>query len=290
MSISTYPFHEIAPSQTSATTDEKLITMWLHCKSQTSQKTYTSTVKQFLAFVGKGLRELKLEDIQMWSSSLEMRYSATTVKNKVNAVKSLLSFGQKIGYLQFNVGSAVTTPNAKDSLSARILTHEDVVKLIEATSCQRDRIMLSVAYKCGLRRAELCGLTWSDLQPRGDSGQATVYGKGSKTRTVLIPRKLWNELMSLPRSGKTDAVFVSRNGGGIKHTRLHYIVKEASREAGISDKASSHWLRHSHATEAIERGCNLHLLQQSLGHSSLAVTSKYLHARPEQGSGLFFED
>ena len=189
MNISTYPFHEIAPSQTSATTDEKVITMWLHGKSQTSQKTYTSTVKQFLAFVGKGLRELKLEDIQMWSSSLEMRYSATTVKNKVNAVKSLLSFGQKIGYLQFNVGSAVTTPNAKDSFSARILTHEDVVKLIEATTCQRDRIMLSVAYKCGLRRAELCGLTWSDLQPRGNGGQATVYGKGGKTRTVLIPRK-----------------------------------------------------------------------------------------------------
>ena len=75
MSISTYPFHEVAPSQTSATTDEKLITMWLHGKSQTSQKTDTSTVKQFLAFVGKGLRELKLEDSQMWSSSLEMRYS-----------------------------------------------------------------------------------------------------------------------------------------------------------------------------------------------------------------------
>ena len=67
------------------------------------------------------------------SSSLEMRYSATTVKNKVNAVKSLLSFGQKIGYLQFNVGSAVTTPIAKDTLSSRILRHEDVVKLIEAT-------------------------------------------------------------------------------------------------------------------------------------------------------------
>ena len=263
MSISTYSFHEIAPSQTSATTDEKVITMWLHGKSKTSEKTYTSTVKQFLAFVGKGLRELKLEDVQLWSSSLEMRYSATTVKNKVNAVKSLFSFGQKIGYLQFNVGSPVTTPIAKDSLSSRILRHEDVVKLIEATSCQRDRIMLSVAYKCGLRRAELCGLTWSDLQPRGDSGQATVFGKGGKTRTVLIPRKLWNELMSLPRSGKTDAVFVSRNGGSIKPTRLHYIIKEASRKAGISEKASSHWLRHSHATGAIERGCDLHLLQQS---------------------------
>ena len=150
--------------------------------------------------------------------------------------------------------------------------------------------MLSVAYKCGLRRAEVLGLTWTDLQSRGDAGQATVFGKGGKTRTVLIPRKLWNELMSLPRSGKTDAVFVSRNGGSIKPTRLHYIIKEASREAGISEKASSHWLRHSHATEAIERGCDLHLLQQSLGHSSLAVTSCYLHAKPNQSSNQYSED
>jgi integrase/recombinase XerD len=96
--------------------------------------------------------------------------------------------------------------------------------------------------------------------------------------------------MSFPRSEKTDAVFLSCRGAGIKHTRLHYIIKKASREAGISEKASSHWLRHSHATEAIEPDCDLHLLQLSLGHSSLAVTSKYLHARPDQSSSEFFED
>jgi len=133
-------------------------------------------------------------------------------------------------------------------------------------------------------------LAWSDLQLRGrGAGQGTVFGKGGKTRTVLIPGKLWDELMSLPRSGKNDAVFVSRNGDSIKPTRLHYIIKEASR-AGISEKASSHWLRHSQATEAIERGCDFHLLQQSLGHSSLAVTSRYLHAKPNQSSSHFFED
>jgi integrase/recombinase XerD len=91
-------------------------------------------------------------------------------------------------------------------------------------------------------------------------------------------------------SGQPICEKLSDNGAGIKHTRLHYIVKEASREAGISEKVSSHWLRHSHATGAIERGFDLHLLQQSLGHSSLAVTSKYLHARPDQSSSQFFEN
>ena len=63
-------------------------------KSKTSQVTYTSAIKQFLAFIDKELRSVVLEDFQLWVRSLEMRYSSHMVKNKVNAIKSLLSFGQ----------------------------------------------------------------------------------------------------------------------------------------------------------------------------------------------------
>jgi integrase/recombinase XerD len=225
----------------------------------------------------------------MWVRSLEIRYSPTSVFNKVNAIKSLLSFGQKIGYLQFNVGSAVDAPKPKDLLSQRILTQADVRKLIEATRTERDRVMLSLAYACGLGVSELCGLSWSDLQPRGDAGQATVYGKGGNTRVVLIPALVWQRLISIGRSSKTDAVFVSCTGRAMERTMVHRIVKDCARQAGVSEKASSHWLRHSHATHAIEGGCDLHLLQQSLGHSSLAITSKYLHARPDAGSSQFVD-
>lgn len=109
-------------TQTNATTDQQVIVMWLSGKSKSFRVTYTSAVKQFLAFVEKGLTEIVLEDVQMWVRSLEMRYSPTSGFNKVNAIKSLLSFGQKIGYLQFNVGSAVDAPKPKDLLSQRILT------------------------------------------------------------------------------------------------------------------------------------------------------------------------
>ena len=277
----------LAPITTNASTDNQVIVMWLSGKASTSQVTYTSAVKQFLSFVGKGLKEVVLEDFQMWASSLEMRYNPNTVKLKVNTIKSLLSYGQKIGYLQFNVGSAVTAPKPKDTLSQRILALEDVKALIGAAQTQRDRTLLALMYGCGLRVSELCGLTWDDLQPRDDGGQATVYGKGSKTRVVLIPVVLWQRLMSLSRSASTDAVFVSRTGRALERTMVHRIIKDCASRAGVSEKASSHWLRHSHATHAIEGGCDLHLLQQSLGHSSLAITSKYLHARPDQGSSQF---
>lgn len=275
------------PKLTNADCDRQLILMWLSGKSKTSQVTYTSAVKQFLAFIDKELRSVVLEDFQLWVRSLEMRYSSHTVKNKVNAIKSLLSFGQKVGYLQFNVGSAVTAPKVKDTLAQRILAIEEVKKLINAAKSERDFTLLSLMYGCGLRVSEVCGLTWNDLQPRHHGGQGTVFGKGSSTRVVLIPEPLWSRLMGLKSSELTEAVFVSRTGKGLERTRVHRILKDCAKRAGVSQKASSHWLRHSHATHAIEGGCDLHLLQQSLGHSSLAVTSKYLHARPDQGSSQF---
>ena len=280
---------ELAHSVTNATTDNQVIVMWLSGFATSSQVTYTSAVKQFMEFVGKGLREVVLEDFILWVRSLSMRYNPSTVKLKVNTIKSLLRFGQKIGYLQFKIGTAVTAPKVKDKLAQRILTQDDIQALVGAASSERDRLMLSLMYGCGLRVSEVCGLTWNDLTRRDDGGQATVFGKGSKTRIVLIPAELWQRLMSLNRSPSTNAVFVSRTGKAIERTRVHRIIKAAANKAGINEKASAHWLRHSHATHAIEGGCDLHLLQQSLGHSSLAITSKYLHARPDQGSSQFVD-
>lgn len=273
--------------KTNATNDQTVILMWLRSKSKSSQVTYTSAVKQFLAFTDKDLTEVVLEDVQLWVSSLELRYSPCTVANKTNAIKSLLSFGQKIGYLQFNVGSAVQTPKVKDNLAQRILEIDEVKRLVEATKSDRDFVLLALMYGCGLRVSEVCGLTWNDLKRRQEGGQATVFGKGAKTRVVLISASIWPRLMSLDRSEKTEAVFTSRTGKPMDRTRVHRIIKDCAKRAGVSEKISSHWLRHSHATHAIEGGCDLHLLQQSLGHSSLAVTSRYLHARPDQGSSQF---
>ena len=129
------------------------------------------------------------------------------------------------------------------------------------------------------------GLTWDDLQLHDGGGKATVFGKGAKTRIVLIPESLWAELNQLPRTGKV--VFVSRTGKPLERTRVHKIVKQCAERAGVSEKVSSHWLRHSHASHAIEGGCNLRLLQQSLGHSKLETTERYLHISPDQGSSQY---
>lgn len=272
---------------TSAKCDAEIILLWLSGKSKTTVISYQCHIKQFLDFVGKPIESVTIDDLSLWVRRLELTYERVTVANKILTVKSLFSFCVKVGYLQTNVGSFIKSPKLKDRLAERILEESEVKKLIGAATNDRDRILLSLMYGLGLRVSELCGLTWDDLKPHLDAGKATVFGKGAKTRVVIIPKSLWVQLLALPKSGQ--AVFVSRTGKPLERTRIHQIIKQCAADAGISEKTSSHWLRHSHASHAISKGCNLRLLQQSLGHSKLETTEKYLHVSPDEGSSQFID-
>ncbi len=278
---------------TRATSDRDLVYVWLGDKSRTTQVSYSSIVTGFFDFINKPLSEVQIEDLQLWQRRLQLTDKPSTVANKIRAIKSLFSYGVKVGYLKTNIGSYIKCPKVKEKLAERILPEEDCLKLIEAAQtdrgaaalAERDRALLCMMYACGLRVSEVCSLTWGDLQPSESGGKCSVFGKGSKTRVVLVPAAVWELLMKLPRI--IDAVFVSRTGRPLERTMVYKIVKQCAKRAGISEKASCHWLRHSHASHALSGGCNLRLLQQSLGHSKLETTERYLHINPDSGSSQF---
>ncbi len=105
----------------------------------------------------------------------------------------------------------------------------------------RNRLILRVLYSGGLRVSELSPLVWKDLKERGNTGQVTVYGKGRKTRTVLLKQDVWLELMKLKGDrSNDDPVFQSRKGGHINRHQLWRIVSAAAKRAGIEGKVSPH--------------------------------------------------
>ena len=276
---------------TNARSDRDLILIWLGGKSDTTQISYNSTVTKFIEFIGKPLSDVKLEDLQLWERRLKAQFKPTTIANKVLVIKSLFSFAVKTGYLTLNVGSFLKTPKAKETIAERILNIEDVKGLIRyGVRCERDRLMLSLMYGCGLRVSEVINLTWNDLKPHGDGGKATVFGKGSKTRVVIIPDKLWQQIKEFEKYYRVNQyVFVSRNDNKMDRSVVHRMIKRACKRAGIDERASAHWLRHSHASHSLEAGCNLRLLQQSLGHASVTTTERYLHISPDAGSSQFID-
>ena len=284
MTLDTYP------KLTNSVTDTELIRLWISQKSKTTQKTYITISRQFLTFAGKELREIMLEDIMLWLESFQLRKSSqNTINNKLAAIKSLFSFGVKTGYLSHHSANIIKTPSPKDALNERILVEMDVRGLIDAASTQRDRLILKLLYILGLRVSELVGLNWSDFKPTDQAITVTVFGKGHKTRTLLIGNNLWSELKQLPRSDKTDAVFLSRFGNRLDRHAIHRLIKKAVEKAGINPHTSAHWLRHAHACHSLKNGAGIDLLMKSLGHSSLAVTSRYLHVQPSECTSKFIE-
>ena len=159
--------------------------------------------------------------------------------------------------------------------------------MIGLTTKPRDKALLTLLYASGGRVSEICGLTWADVQATGESGQVTLFGKGGETRAVKLSVKTWAMLQDLRQgAGAGEAVFISQRGAAMTPQRIWQIVKAAAETAGIDGKVSPHWFRHSHATHALERGANIKLVQETLGHSDLRVTSMYTHARPDQSSAL----
>jgi len=150
---------------------------------------------------------------------------------------------------------------------------------------RRNRVLLSVLYAAGLRVSEACGLRFRNLETRGDAGQILIYGKGGRTRVVLLPVGVWDQLAPLKGTAGPDApVFASRSGKPLERSRVTRIAKEASQRAGVESNVSTHWLRHAHASHALDCGAQIHLVQATLGHKSIATTSRYLHARPGESS------
>ncbi len=268
----------------------ELIDLWLHGKSVNTVDGYRRYAERFFNHVNnKPLAECSLMDLQLWEISLKSSDNSKRVA--VGAIKSLFSFAKELGVISSNLGILIKSPKAKITLAERILTEEEVTAVINNTTNPRDRAIIRLLYFAGLRVSELCALKWRDLKVRGEGGQITVFGKGDKTRTVLVGKGIWREIEQLKDNArKDDPVFVSGMGGHLCRCMVFYIVKNAADRAGIDGNVSPHWLRHSHASHSLDRGAPIHLLQKTLGHSSVAITEMYLHAKPTDSSGLYLAD
>jgi len=271
-----------------ANTDEQLVALWLHQRSPHTQRAYTADITRFRAKAGKPLVLITLADLQEFANSLAGLAPASRYRT-LSAVKSLLAFGHRVGYLPFDVGRVLRLPGVRNRLAERILPEADVHRILSLEPLERNRTLLTLLYASAVRVSELCGLCWRDVQANGESGQITVWGKGEKTRSIQLPVSVW-KLLEKRRgeAGADDPVFRSRKrGGALKPLAVLRIVRQAARRAGIEAAVSPHWLRHAHASHALDRGAPIHLVQATLGHASITTTGRYLHARPADSSSRF---
>ncbi len=291
-----------APVQ--AETDGAMILLWLDGLSPRTRRAYEADLRAFRRLIDRPLRAVTLRDLQCYKAALAIVDEASgrpvlasaTQARRLSSVKSLLTAAHELGYLALNIGSRVKLPPIKQTLAERILSDEDVREMLSLERDPRNKALLRLLYMGGLRIGEACGLRVRDLQPSSDACQVTVYGKGGKTRVVLLTPGMWKALAVLRGTDPDAPLFRSRErktaGRAIDEyvldpSQVHRIVKAAARRAGLSDAVSAHWLRHAHVSHALDAGAPAHLVQATVGHASLATTSRYAHARPSDSSARY---
>ena len=284
------------PDRSGARNDAHLIGLWLAgCSSVHTQRAYARDVAACLTWAGPPpLQGLTLADLQEWQQHLQAQgQAAASINRRLAAVRSLLTFGQRTGYLQFNVGAAIRPLPQADRLAERILPERDTLNLIHAAGAatpqgRRNQALLQFLYYTGARVAEACGLEWRDLQDlAGERPVVAIHGKGGRTRHVALPLDCARAVARLqPAEPEPQgAVFRTRSGRALLPRAAGQIVSAAAVRAGLTERVSPHWLRHAHASHALDRGAAVHVVQHTLGHASLATTTRYVHVQPGESSG-----
>jgi integrase/recombinase XerD len=269
-------FAAVSRDISGATTDDKLIAMWLSSRPENTVRAYAADVALLRERVEKPLRHMTAADLIDWAETLA-RLKPATQYRRLSAVKSLFSYAHKLGYIDLDPAAALRMPKALDDRASKLLSVEQVQTLVSATS-GRDRLILLTLYRLGLRESELVGLNAEDLH----DSVLVVRGKGGKLRNLAVPP----DLAALLRESASDGpLFRSKSGKRLDASAVYRIVTKAAKSANVP--ATPHTLRHCHASHALEAGAPLHLVRDSLGHSNVATTSKYLHCRPSDGSALY---
>jgi integrase/recombinase XerD len=278
-------------SLTKSSNDNEIILSWLSDKpSKLTQKQYQVNIRQFINYVGCTLADVKYEDVQGYVRMLEMKgYKASTVRTKLTSVKSLFSFSYKLGYLRANIGSLIRYKANDSKLNDKLINHEDIKLMCQNTYYLRDKLIIKTLYSLGLRVSECINIKWTDFYLDDSFINLTVTGKGDKPRTLLVSNSLYSELLKL-KEDSIDYVFhaYSRNTP-LTRQSVNIFLTKLEKKLGLEANITPHKFRHSHATTSIKNGCDLSLLQQSLGHSSIRTTERYLNYRKNEGSTQFID-
>ena len=212
-------------------------------------------------------------------------YRATSIVRALSSVRAFHRFLLREGQVARDPTAAVVRPKLPRSLP-KPLSVDDVVRLLaqpdRSAAGLRDRAVLETLYGAGLRVSELVGLDVDDVDV--EEGSVRVLGKGGKERDVPLGRYARDAITSyltrvrpgLARPRSRSALFLNRrNGGRLTRQGVTGILQQHAAAAGIAKKVSPHTLRHSFATHLLEGGADVRVVQELLGHASVATTQVY---------------
>ncbi len=217
-----------------------------------------------------------------------MNNKKSTIARKLASIRSFFQFCLKKKWLEDNPAKVVSTPKQDKHVPTFLSEEEmkhflDIPQKPEKALDLRDRALLELLYATGIRVSELVGMDVDDVNFL--ERLIMVRGKGKKERLLPFGSKAEESLRgyiaqrSLINKGNIEAtpLFLNYRGKRLTSRSVERIVNKYIRRAALRRKISPHSLRHSFASHLLSRGADLRVIQELLGHESLATTQKYTH-------------
>ena len=248
-------------------------------------RAYEQDIRQYLAYIDNKNLAMDRDGVRSFITSIFLQSSCkSTVSRKIYALKSFFSYLLKNGHLKINPAEQIPLPK-ESRLLPSILSEEEISQFLNHFPAKtfldlRDRTLFELLYASGMRISELTGMSLDQLHFA--SGMIRIMGKGRKERIVPIHeqalhflRRYLSERMKRCPPDMTS-LFISNRGSALTSRSIERIlIKRFIEITGSSRPVYPHLFRHSFATHLLQRGANLKVIQELLGHSHLSTTQKY---------------
>ena len=266
-------------------------------RSEHTRRAYLTDLRSLFTFIderapGVGLRALTLPVLRSWLAAQAAGGAArTTLARRTSAVKTFTAWATRRGLLDTDPATRLQLPKARRTLPA-VLRQDQALAAMAAADlgaeqgdplALRDRLIVELLYATGIRVSELCGLDVDDV----DTGRQLlrVLGKGNKQRTVPFGRPALVALQAWLADGRPElvnadsgpALLLGPRGKRLDPRQARTVVHQTVGAVDGAPDIGPHGLRHSAATHLLEGGADLRIVQELLGHSTLATTQLYTH-------------
>ena len=270
--------------------------------SELTIKAYQTDLKSFEGFLQdqhKSITEIQTKDIRYWLMHLsDKKLSERTINRKIATLKSFYKFLLKTATIHANPAAALTglkvhrklpVPFSKTEMN--LLFDSDFFS--DDFEGFRDRIIITLFYTTGIRRAELINIKISDIDFH--KKELKILGKRNKQRIVPLLCSMLHDMEVYLKlredafaEGKTEPYFfVTKKGKKMYDVLVYRIINSYLSSVSVKHKKSPHMLRHTFATHLLNNGADLNSIKELLGHSSLAATQVYTHSSIQELKNVY---
>ena len=186
----------------------------------------------------------------------------------------------------------IAYPKAEKKLP-KFVYYNDLLEIIEESSKTndgiRDRLIIEMLYATGVRVSELVNIKYDNID--FENKRIIVTGKGNKQRVVYFgdyALEILNEYIKTHDKNEDNYLFTNSKGGKITDRGIRYIISNIMSKLSVKTHVTPHVLRHTFATDMLNNGCDIKVVQELLGHSSLRTTEVYTHVTNERLKEVYY--